>query len=264
MAEITVNERMNAPMEKENFKNVFIASGDPDTMQEMCAHTEDIGLSVSGTTSSAKEAFCQSVKCPPDIIIADYVLSDGDALELCQRLKNTDSPPVTVILLPYINGFISSRLAQTAPDCFLLKPVGRDRLAKTISDFSGYRRNTFLHSGVDMERRVSDMLFDLGIPARLLGHRYILDALLSVSPEQLRIPRAMDGVYRSLANLHGTTPARVERNMRNAIETAFDRCSPDTLEKYFGNSVSFDRGKPTNGELLSCLAEKLALETKGI
>lgn len=251
-------------MEKEGFKNVFVASGDPEELEELCSGLETIGLPVAGRARSVTETFRELVRGRADLLVADYILSDGDALELCQKLRTAERSPTAVVLLPYINGFLSSRLAQAAPDCFLLKPVSRDRLAKTIRDFSGYRRSAGSVTGVDPERRVAQMLCELGIPAKLMGHRYIYDALLSVSPGELRTHGAMDELYKRLSELHGSTPARVERNIRNAVEAAFDRCTPETLEKYFGNTVSFGRGKPTNGELLSCLAEKLALEAKGI
>ena len=112
------------------------------------------------------------------------------------------------------------------------------------------------------ELRDYDHLRELGIPVKLLGHRYIYDALLSVRDNQLCVRGAMDELYRYIASRHGTTPPRVERNIRNAIEIAFDRCTPEILEKHFGNTVRFDRGKPTNSEFLSIIAEKLTLETR--
>ena len=241
---------------------VYIASGDSDELQQLSAMLDQIGLQVAGIAKSGTDAFSGAIKTHADLLLADFALSDGDGLEVCRRLKETSSPPVVFLLLPYISGFLSARLSKAAPDCFFLKPVNRARLEMAIMDFEDYRQSLGSPGDIGLEVRISEILRELGIPVKLLGHGYIRDALLPEKERELCLHGAMDRLYRSVAAKNSATPARIERNIRNAIEVAFDRCTPGILEKYFGNTVRFDRGKPTNSEFLSCIAEKLVFESR--
>lgn len=242
--------------------NTYIASGDPSDLEELKTMLQGFGVHLAGTTLSGTEAVAGVLATEADLLVADFMLADEDGLEVCKRLRLVKRPPVIIILFPYLSGEIYSRLSDCAPDGFLLKPVTPERLFRGISDCTAFRQKLSESRTLSLELRVSEILRDLGIPVKLLGHRYIYDALLTVHDNQLCVHGAMDKLYRYLAARHGSTPPRVERNIRNAIEVAFDRCTPEMLEKYFGNTVSFNRGKPTNSEFLSCIAEKLTLETK--
>ena len=250
-------------MDHEFQKNTYIASGDSDELKNMEAMLKKYGLRIVGSSESGRETVSGVLAAKADILVADFLLSGDDGLEVCRRLRALNDPPVIILLFPYINGAISARFSVAAPDCILLKPVTPERLFRSISDSAAYRQKFIQTDELNLELRVSGILRELGIPVRLLGHRYIYDALLTVRQNSLCVHGAMDQLYRYLARRHGTTPSRVERNIRNSIEIAFDRCTPDILEKYFGNTVRFDRGKPTNSEFLSCIAEKLTLETRG-
>ncbi|MBR6772673.1 MAG: response regulator [Clostridia bacterium] len=242
--------------------NAYIASGDPRELDLLKDMLQGLGLRIVGTSESGSETVSGVLACRADILVADFLLSEEDGLDVCRRLQSVKNPPVTILLFPYMSGEIYSRLSSAAPDCFLLKPVNAERLLQSISDCTSFRQKLSENRGLSLEIRVSGILRELGIPVKLLGHRYIYDALLSVRDNQLCVRGAMDELYRYIASRHGTTPPRVERNIRNAIEIAFDRCTPEILEKHFGNTVRFDRGKPTNSEFLSIIAEKLTLETR--
>ena len=261
-ANTTEKRQEKTPMKFATSINTYIASGDPEDLSELKETLTALGLNVVGASENSSETISGVLACKADLLIADFVLSGEDGLEVCRKLRSVKDPPVTILLFPYLSGEIYSRLNAAAPDGFLLKPINPQRLFQSISDCTSFRQKLSENKGLSLEIRVSAILRELGIPVKLLGHRYIYDALLTVGESHLCIRGAMDELYRYLAAHHGTTPPRVERNIRNAIEIAFDRCTPETLEKYFGNTVRFDRGKPTNSEFLSCIAEKLTLETR--
>ena len=107
---------------------------------------------------------------------------------------------------------------------------------------------------VDPEQEIRRILLELGAPDHLVGHPYVIRAILLVISDRLYINSITFGLYPQLAVEFDTTPARVERAIRHLIEVTWARGDLDLLEKYFGNTVSASRGKPTNGEFIARMA----------
>ena len=107
---------------------------------------------------------------------------------------------------------------------------------------------------MDPEQEIRRILLELGAPDHLVGHPYVIRAILLVISDRLYINSITFGLYPHLAVEFDTTPARVERAIRHLIEVTWARGDLDILEKYFGNTVSAGRGKPTNGEFIARMA----------
>ena len=109
-----------------------------------------------------------------------------------------------------------------------------------------------------------DILAELGVPARIKGHRWLIAAISAVVDN----PDLNNGITKELYPLVGkkcnTTGACAERAMRHAIEVAFERCSFEVVDKYFGNTISLDSGKPTNGEFIAQMAITVKRRMKGV
>ena len=99
------------------------------------------------------------------------------------------------------------------------------------------------------------------MPANISGYQYLREAILITAADTSVLNKAVTKIlYPEIARRYGTTALRVERCIRSAIEIAWDRASPETLPKYFGCTVSSQRGKPSNAEFIALLAERLTLE----
>ncbi|MCD8355896.1 MAG: sporulation initiation factor Spo0A C-terminal domain-containing protein [Clostridia bacterium] len=111
-----------------------------------------------------------------------------------------------------------------------------------------------------LEKATTKTLMGIGVQANLLGFKYLKDAcvMATENPEILR--QITKGLYTDIAKKYKTKATRVERAIRHAIETAVDRCEPATLYEYFGESISPQKGKPTNSLFISNIAERLRLE----
>jgi len=107
---------------------------------------------------------------------------------------------------------------------------------------------------MDPEQEIRRILLELGAPDHLVGHPYVIRAILLVIQDRVYINSITFGLYPQLAVEFDTTPARVERAIRHLIEVTWSRGDIDILEKYFGNTVSASRGKPTNGEFIARMA----------
>ena len=114
----------------------------------------------------------------------------------------------------------------------------------------------------DPEARLRQILLELGAPDHLLGHDYVVEGILMVANDRTYINNITFGLYPQLAARFDTTASRVERAIRHLVEVTWMRGDIDVLAKYFGNTVSMDKGKPTNGEFIARLANVIRKERK--
>ena len=114
----------------------------------------------------------------------------------------------------------------------------------------------------DPEEIVRRILLEISAPDHMVGHPYIVSAVLMIVEDWKWIDNITYGLYPKIASDFDTSPSRAERAIRNAIEVAWSRAPIECLEKYFGNIVSPDKGKPTNGEFLARMANIVKMELK--
>ena len=106
----------------------------------------------------------------------------------------------------------------------------------------------------DPEFLIREILLELGAPDHLVGHPYVVQGILLVVGDRMYIDNITFGLYPQLAAQFDTTASRVERAIRHLIEVTWTRGDLDVLNKYFGNTVSLEKGKPTNGEFIARLS----------
>ena len=134
--------------------------------------------------------------------------------------------------------------------CVAEEATDKDRLREELKRMLQLRK----YGGMDPEQEIRNILLELGAPDHLVGHPYVIRAILLVVGDQLYINHITFGLYPQLAVEFETTPARVERAIRNLIEVTWTRGDLDVLDRYFGNTISASRGKPTNGEFIARIA----------
>lgn len=106
----------------------------------------------------------------------------------------------------------------------------------------------------DPEDLIREILLELGAPENLLGHPYMVEAILLVVSDRTYIDNVTFGLYPQVAAHFDTTAGRVERAMRHLLEVTWSRGDMEILNRYFGNSVSAWKGKPTNSEFIARIA----------
>jgi two-component system response regulator (stage 0 sporulation protein A) len=122
--------------------------------------------------------------------------------------------------------------------------------------------NNRQYGNADPEYLVRQLLLELGAPDHLVGHPYVIHAIVLVVEDRTYINNITFGLYPQLAAQFDTTAARVERAIRHLIEVTWTRGDIDVLDNYFGNTVSLERGKPTNGEFIARLANVVKQQMK--
>jgi len=149
----------------------------------------------------------------------------------------------------------------------MLKPCDMTALAERLEEIRGGQNSKQpqnRHGGKQsIEAMVTSIIHEIGVPAHIKGYQYLREAIIIAVGDMDVINAITKVLYPQVAKAFQTTPSRVERAIRHAIEVAWDRGDLDTLQRFFGYTVSNTKGKPTNSEFIALIADKLQLQLKG-
>ena len=116
----------------------------------------------------------------------------------------------------------------------------------------------------ELERYITEIMLDIGVPAHLRGYHYLRDAILLLGKDMEVVSSVTKLLYPTIAKRFKTTDQKVERAIRNAIEVSWSRGNTETFEKMFGYSASSGRTRPTNSEYIARIADKVRLDIKAM
>ena len=188
---------------------------------------------------------------------------DGEqALELVRRLR--PQLLVTDVVLPGLDGFgLLRQLNQSGQGVyfFLPKPVNEDSLLDLMRQAAAPEQEEEPFAPA-LEGMVTAIIHEIGVPAHIKGYQYLREAIMIAVNDMDVINAVTKVLYPEVAKRFCTTPSRVERAIRHAIEVAWDRGDIETLQKYFGYTVNSAKGKPTNSEFIAMIADRLQLQRK--
>lgn len=225
-------------------------------------------FTIIAETSDGHELVRLARQLLPDAVIMDMVLDGIDGLESIQALRALEHPPKILVLSSYVRSGIVSKAAELGADYLMTKPCRMETLFE--------RLRTMLENGVedskedngakgrDLEREVTAIIHEIGVPAHIKGYQYLREAIIYTVNDMDAINAVTKVLYPAVAHKFGTTASRVERAIRHAIEVAWDRGDLETLQKYFGYTVSNSKGKPTNSEFIAMISDRIFLEQKQV
>lgn len=208
----------------------------------------------------------------PQAVLCDVFMPHSDAIGVMKRVREEDLPqPQFMVLSGFDNVMLQNEVMRSGARYYFLKPFDPEVLAERVVQLLGsaaeengknVKAMPFGTGGQDVELMVTEMIHQIGVPAHIKGYHYLREAIL-LSVEDPEIMNAVTKVlYPTVVKKFGTTPSRVERAIRHAIEVAWDRGDVDTLNAYFGYTIHNSRGKPTNSEFIAMLSDKLRLTLK--
>lgn len=206
----------------------------------------------------------------PDVIIMEMFMAGLDAAATLKELSGLKllKKPKIIVTSNYDNGLMQCDILKAGADYFLLKPFDYDVLCERIDallrdgiSVSRVSSRTAL-SDIDLEVMVTDILHHVGVPANIQGFYYLRTAILLAIENEDMLNRITKELYPSVAVRHKTTASRVERSIRHAIETAWDRGDVEVLASYFGYTVHSQKGKPTNSEFIALISDRIRLKIK--
>ena len=252
----------------DNQTTVMIA----DNTEEICSSLVTTlqraeGFPVVGTANDGEQAVHMITERKPQILVLDMMLAKRDGIGVLKAISTMERKPVVLATSGFITDYVASAAANLGVQYLMLKPCDMTALAERLEEIRG-GQNAKLpqsrHNGKpNIEAMVTSIIHEIGVPAHIKGYQYLREAIIIAVNDMDVINAITKVLYPQVAKTFQTTPSRVERAIRHAIEVAWDRGDLDTLQRFFGYTVSNTKGKPTNSEFIALIADKLQLQLKG-
>ncbi len=246
---------------------VFIADNAEDFCANLSAAVQHAdGFQVVGTAGDGEQAIRQITQLKPDVLVLDLMLSKQDGISVLKAISSMEKRPAILATSGFITNFVASTAANLGVRYLMLKPCDTAALVERMEEIRGeetLRKSTA--APVDkagIESMVTSIIHEIGVPAHIKGYQYLREAIIIAVNDMDVINAITKVLYPQVAKTFQTTPSRVERAIRHAIEVAWDRGDLDTLQRFFGYTVSNTKGKPTNSEFIALIADKLQLQLR--
>ena len=246
---------------------ILIADGNEEFAAHLKEHIQSIsGYDVAAVAYDGMRALDLLEQTSPDVLILDLMLSKLDGMGVLKAIQSKPQKPVTLVTASFITEYVSAMLTGYGVQYFMLKPYDfravTDRLAE-IRASAALRQTAAAKGGsMNIETLVTSIIHEIGVPAHIKGYQYLREAIM-IAVDDMDVINAITKVlYPQVAKTFSTTPSRVERAIRHAIEVAWDRGDLETLQRFFGYTVSNTKGKPTNSEFIALIADRIQLQLK--
>lgn len=252
-----------------------------DDNREFCGilkdyFTNEPDFEMIDVCSNGIEALEILKKSEVEVLILDLIMPYMDGIGVLEKINemNLEKRPKIIILTAFGQENITQKAVQLGADYYILKPFNLQTLGDRVKQVArDVKVNTERRSPVmgismptsspkNLEVEVTRIIHEIGVPAHVKGYQYLRDAIMLVVGEINYLGAVTKELYPTIAQKYDTTPSRVERAIRHAIELAWDRGDIDKINKVFGYTVSGEKGKPTNSEFIAIIADRLRLESK--
>ena len=222
------------------------------------------GFDVVLTTSDPKNALDAIEATSPDVVLFDLIMVGLDGIAFLEQAGKMPFAhrPRFIATSTAVNEMMIKEVMRLGASYFLVKPINYSILTERIHQICSVpeRKEIFsvsqpeptpeprqVYIEDDLEKQVTESILEIGI-------------LAVTDPEAINAVTKI--IYPTVAKQYKTSPSRVERAIRHAIEVAWDRGDVDVLNSIFGYSISSSRGKPTNSEFIAMIADRLRLRNK--
>ncbi|MGQ9824434.1 MAG: sporulation transcription factor Spo0A [Desulfotomaculales bacterium] len=236
-----------------------------ELLKEYLSQQEDFLL--AGIAYNGLEALELIEQHNPDVVVLDIIMPHLDGIGVLEKLSaGTFNPrPKVIMLTAFGQETFTQRAMDLGADYYVLKPFDFSVLATRIRQLAdGFNVSQYVTpiKPRNLDIAVTNIIHEMGVPAHIKGYHYLRDAILMVINEINLLGAVTKELYPMIAQKYNTTPSRVERAIRHAIELAWDRGNVEMMTKFFGYTINLERGKPTNSEFIAMVADKLRIEAK--
>lgn len=243
---------------------------------------------IVGRAKDGNEALDMISSLTPDIVLLDVIMPHLDGIGVLEQMNmiKLNKKPICIMLSAVGQDKVTRRAIELGAEYYVVKPFDIDLLITRIRELKNYKpasqnsnfisreiNNTNKQQYIDIsnnsvnkenniEALVTNIIHEVGVPAHIKGYQYLREAIIMVINDIDVINQITKCLYPQIANKFHTTPSRVERAIRYAIEVAWGRGQQDIVENIFGYTISAAKGKPTNSEFIAMISDKLRLELK--
>ncbi len=235
---------------------------------------------VVGTAENGNDAYNMIVRTKPDVVLLDIVMPGMDGISVMEKVRKHPDCGENISFI-MVTAASSENLTADAfhlgASYYIMKPFTKDSVLDKVRRVKGHRNKATTLAGTkkvipymdkteymeqNLENDVTQMLHEIGIPAHIKGYQYLRDAIVMSVKDKEMLGSVTKILYPTIAKKRQTTPSRVERAIRHAIEVAWSRGKMDTINELFGYTVSTGKGKPTNSEFIALIVDKIRLDYK--
>lgn len=225
---------------------------------------------VVATVTDGEQALEQVRRLQPDILVLDLMLAKRDGISVLKAMSGMERKPLVLATSGFWTEYVGTTAANLGVRYLMLKPCDMTALVERLDEIRMAEKNKKpapvrrAQPEVNIETMVTNIIHEIGVPAHIKGYQYLREAIMIAVNDMDVINAITKVLYPQVAKTFQTTPSRVERAIRHAIEVAWDRGDLDTLQRFFGYTVSNTKGKPTNSEFIALIADKLQLQLKNM
>ena len=250
----------------EQTTSILIADNSEEFCSSLCNALQRAGgFQVLGTATDGEQAIRQVLDKKPDVLVLDLMLSKQDGISVLKAISGMEHRPATLATSGFVTDYVANASANLGVRYLMLKPCDMTALVERLEEIRGgesLRTPARRTDKTSIETMVTSIIHEIGVPAHIKGYQYLREAIIIAVNDMDVINAITKVLYPQVAKTFGTTPSRVERAIRHAIEVAWDRGDLDTLQRLFGYTVSNTKCKPTNAEFIALIADKLQLQLK--
>ncbi len=259
--------------------NVAIADDNERMLRLLGSIIEsDDELNVVGTAKDGEEAYNVIKTKEPDVVLLDIVMPKLDGLGVLDRVNNDKTikkHPTFIMISAIGQEKITEDAFNLGADYYIMKPFDNDMIisrikrvrqnqtakASEIRKVNAYEKVEDLNER-NLESDVTEIIHEIGVPAHIKGYQYLRDAIVMSVNDMEMLNSITKILYPTIAKKYQTTPSRVERAIRHAIEVAWSRGKMDTIDEMFGYTINNGKGKPTNSEFIALITDRIRLNYK--
>ncbi len=247
---------------------IMVVDDNEEQLKSLCeffAATED--AEVVATACDGQKALDMYASVNPDVVILDLVMPGVDGYEFLERVEKRDGKILVLSALSQ-DAFVTKAMNSGA-DYYMLKPANpeniRRRIAELVSPSPVAEEKTAKAprqiKNRSLEEKITNIFITVGIPAHIKGYQFLREAIKLAIDNPDIINSITKKLYPEVAERFDTSPSKVERAIRHAIEVAWNRGKIENINSLFGVRVYNHNEKPTNGEFIALVADKMLLES---
>jgi two-component system, response regulator, stage 0 sporulation protein A len=237
-------------------------------------------MKVVGLARDGQEAVDMLESVEPDIILLDIIMPNLDGIGVLERISEMKpgSRPAVIMLTAIGQEIFIQKAILLGADYYVVKPfdinvlisrvrhVHKEKASVLFSNANfqsvatPVQERTLTAPSYNLELEVTNLMREVGIPPHMIGYQYIREAILLSINNSRSFTAVTKVLYPAVAEKFDTTPQKVERAIRNAIEGAWERSSGDSLDALFGYATNPKKPRPTNSEFIAMVADKIRLK----
>lgn len=246
-------------MENSKKTKLFIADTENDELLKYFSNKEE--YEVVGSSQNGQEVVKEVLPLKPDFLIMEVMLSGMDGFMVLENLKKQMSEMPKIIFISNLShsGFISKAIKEGA-SYFMVKPIIPSNLEERLKDLLENSGEVENKNEKQLDEKISNIFISIGIPAHIKGYQFLREAVKLAVEEPEIIGSITKKLYPTIAEKFETSSSKVERGMRHAIEVAWNRGKIENINSLFGLKIYSSNEKPTNGELIALIADKMLME----